>query len=421
VPEDFATIQSAIVAAQNGDVVLVAPGTYFENINFLGKAIEVKSEGGPATTIIDGGLVDVVVTITSQETTSSVLSGFTVTRGLGGAIRTGYESSPTISGNVVTGNRVCGGAGIAAIWIANGGSPVVKDNWISSNRCDPGVGGAGIAILSSSATSGPQILRNVISNHFESGIYILGGGIGTIQGNTIKENGSAFQSDGGGISIGNFSDVNIINNVIVGNTARRGGGISWLVPSGTRGPLLINNTIADNDSAQGSGIFADGFDAQALIVNNIIVAKTGQSAVFCGDFNDLNSPIFKFNDVYSSSDTRYAGICADQTGLNGNISPDPIFVNPSVGDFHLQAGSPAINAGTNSAPNLPVTDKDGRPRVMGGVVDMGAFEFEFSAPSTPIPTVGEWGLISLATLLALFGVVTVALRSKRDRRENFRI
>src|SRR5438105_2915338 len=55
VPKDFSTIQAAIAAAQNGDTVLVAPGTYGENINFQGKLITVRSEAGPDLTIIDGG------------------------------------------------------------------------------------------------------------------------------------------------------------------------------------------------------------------------------------------------------------------------------------------------------------------------------------------------------------------------------
>ena len=53
VPLDYPTIQSAINASANGDTVLVAPGTYAENINFSGKAITVTSEGGPEVTLID--------------------------------------------------------------------------------------------------------------------------------------------------------------------------------------------------------------------------------------------------------------------------------------------------------------------------------------------------------------------------------
>ena len=108
--------------------------------------------------------------------------------------------------------------------------------------------------------------------------------------------------------------------MITGNSAGCGGGISWLVPSGARGPLLVNNTIAHNYGAQGSDILANGFDAQTKLINNIIIATSGQTAVFCGSSNDPNAPIFEFNNVFSSEGIAYGGLCTDQTGISGNIS-----------------------------------------------------------------------------------------------------
>ena len=81
VPDDFATIQAGIDGSSNGDTVIVRDGTYVENINFNGKAITLKSENGPATTIIDGNQAGTVVTIESGEGSDSVLEGFTVTNG----------------------------------------------------------------------------------------------------------------------------------------------------------------------------------------------------------------------------------------------------------------------------------------------------------------------------------------------------
>src|SRR3954469_21219814 len=81
VPSNQPTIQAGIDAASNGDTVVVAPGTYHEHIDFTGKAIEVKSSGGAASTIIDGdntGTNTGVVSFSSGESTSSILRGFTV-------------------------------------------------------------------------------------------------------------------------------------------------------------------------------------------------------------------------------------------------------------------------------------------------------------------------------------------------------
>jgi hypothetical protein len=81
VPSDQATIQAAINAANTGDTVLVAPGTYSENLNFNGKLITVTSSGGSSVTIIDGGAKAPVVIFNSGEGPNSVLNGFTIQNG----------------------------------------------------------------------------------------------------------------------------------------------------------------------------------------------------------------------------------------------------------------------------------------------------------------------------------------------------
>jgi nitrous oxidase accessory protein NosD len=390
VPGDNPTIQSAIDGASAGDTVLVAPGTYVENINFRGKAITVVSEQGPEVTIIDGNFAGPVVTFTSGEGRGSVLRGFTLQRGdatgqvlEGGGVRID-GSSPTIEANIITNNRACDSGGGIDVDFS---SALIEGNVISNNSqsgCSGGVGGGGVSV---GGEGQAQIIDNVIvGNSWASsaggGMTLFAAGTPTISGNVIRAN-SAYNS-GGGMWIVNHSDALIVQNQIVGNQAAQGGGIYWTVPSGYRGPLLVNNTIAGNQG-QGSGIFANGFDAQAQLFNNIVVGASGQPAIYCEQFYDPSPPILRSNNVFSPGGTGYGGTCGDPTGTNGNISADPLFVDTTTNDYHLGAGSPSIDAGYNAAPGLPVTDIDGDQRIIDGQVDQGVDEYNVSIqpPSSP--------------------------------------
>ncbi|MHC4945340.1 MAG: right-handed parallel beta-helix repeat-containing protein, partial [Planctomycetota bacterium] len=81
VPADYPTIQQGIDAAADGDTVVVAPDTYFENINFNGKAITVTTSAGPEITVINGNQVGTVVTFNTGEGPDSIIEGFTIVNG----------------------------------------------------------------------------------------------------------------------------------------------------------------------------------------------------------------------------------------------------------------------------------------------------------------------------------------------------
>ena len=390
VPTNYPTIQSAINAANNGDTVLVSPGTYVENINFNGKAIAVTSSNGPATTIIDGNHNGTVVTFNHSETAASVLSGFTVRNGFqsggfGGGISVS-SASPTISANLITGNHAATGIGI----FVSGGSSLIKNNTISNNdqtgAGDGGSGGGGILVFGSSSGT-VQIIANTITNNSlmgggsGGGISCAGGGA-LLQGNLIS--GNAVYNDGGGITAYNISvPLTIVENVIVNNSAvtGKGGGISLLLPSSSASVLVTNNTIANNTAyANTSGIYTTGFAQTATLTNNTVVAPAGQNPVTCDGSYSTVSPTFSHNDAYSvgSSSSGFFGFCV--AGSSGNFSADPLFLSASSNDFHLFSASPAVDAGDNSASGLPAADFDSNPRLSDGngdstaVIDLGAFE-----------------------------------------------
>ncbi|MFZ2102956.1 MAG: right-handed parallel beta-helix repeat-containing protein, partial [Oricola sp.] len=321
----------------------------------------------------------------------SVLIGFTIRNGstaYGGAGININRASPLITGNTIEDNLGCEGVGIRVSF----GSPYIEGNTIRGNRqttCSGGSGGGGILL---GGAGEAWVVFNLIEGNETGtsggGISMNAAGSPHIEGNIIRGN-TAFMR-GGGISLVNRSDPAITQNIITDNSAADGGGVYWLTPSGSRGPYLVNNTLHGNSADRGSAVFADGYDASALLVNNLLLSATEREALYCGNFNDALPPQLRFNDVFSAGGPAYAGLCTDQTGENGNLSVDPMFYDLASGDFHLLAGSPVIDRGDNDAPGLPEQDFDREPRVLDGdgddlaVVDMGVDEALQILP-TPTP------------------------------------
>ena len=416
VPLNKPTIQAAIDSAAAGDTVQVSPGTYYEKIDFHGKAITVTAVRSPRQTIIDGKSKGPVVTFASGEVASSVLSGFVIQHGSGnfnfpcndegGGICV-ENSSPTIQFNTIKNNTACTGAGIGIGF----GSPLLSENLISNNvqgGCSGGIGGGGISVRGASSV---RILNNIIENNMMSsadggGISLFAAGTPTINGNIIRGNtatGISPCANGGGISMENQSDASIGQNLITGNTAGCGGGVYMGVPSGDRGPFLVNNTISTNS---GAGVYSDGFPDTSKLINNIIVAAGGQNALYCDGLRDTHPPVIQFDDIYNQSGGAYGGVCVDQTGVSGNISADPLFKSVASQNYHLLAGSPAIDAGSNTAANIATTDFDGAARIQDGNgdsiarADMGVDEFTSSVATADLATMDDGGHRSAAAVVA---------------------
>ena len=370
VPVDYVTIQQAINSSNDGDLIIVEAGTYRENINFSSKNIVLTSTdpNDPeivAATIIDGNGQGSVVTFENGETSEAVLAGFTITGGYG-------TKDTTIS----EANYLYWGAGVCCM----NASPTIKCNVITGN-------------------TGPFDMQ---SDSPEQWKLCYGGGIGCMQSdaiitqNIIKDN-SAYA--GGGVMV-QIGDPKIINNLIYNNSAYVGGGVILLYAG-----QLINNTIFGNDVSLSQPDIGDGEVlagnvyaisheelGQCLIVNNIICNAKSGGGIYSDSFG---LDLMAFNNVWNNLPGNYygrdpdtyatiSGGTADRTGLDGNMSQDPLFGD----NFHIAAGSPCHDAGDpNYIPYPWQRDIDGEFAVMGERVDIGADEV--TANARPVADAGD--------------------------------
>ncbi len=301
VPAQYTTIQSAINASVNGDTVLVAPGTYFENINFRGKNIVVTSRyyitQDPSliiSTIIDGSSPvqpdsASCVIICRGEDSTAVLQGFSITRG--------------------------------------GGTKWNDEHFAGLYR----EGGGILVALSSPIIQNNIIYNNVVSNL--SGVNSTGGG-GVRMGdgyprfyNNVVMNNSA--NYGAGVVL-NYTGGQLKNNVICANygSFQYGAGTGmWINGNNIRQILIINNTVSGNRSTGGiCGVYGSG---PVLIKNNIIWGNVSPSGVqISGGLNVSNSII----------QGGYSGA--------GNLNTDPLFADTN---YVLQLSSPCVDKGDSTA------------------------------------------------------------------------
>ncbi|OGO23359.1 MAG: hypothetical protein A2144_12870 [Chloroflexi bacterium RBG_16_50_9] len=431
-PNPYQKIQHGIDAASPGSTVLVAAGTYLETIK-LKSGVTVKGAGARVT-IIDGGGAGPVVTAVGVSSGAS-LRAFTIKNGnvnSGGGMYNenstlevldctftansaewgggmfNSNSSLTVTRCNFSGNSATRGGG----GMYNYKSPlIITDCVFAGNTSDFG-GGMG------NYDSSPTITNSCFSDN--KGNY--GGGISNKENSSPKITNCTFRGnksiEGGGIDNNNSPSV-IINCNFSNNSAEWGAGIFDYASSSTvtgcmflsnkasRGgggiyidraqSAKITNCLFTNNSAAWGGGIAN-YDSLSLITNCTLSRNSGTDGVGGMDNQQDSSPkvinsIFWNNNGEISNDgtstaiITYSDVQGGYIG-EGNISSDPMFVDPARGNYHLKAGSPCVDAGTNTG--APSTDIDGNPRPIDGnydslaVADIGADELMPPA-RCPIP------------------------------------
>jgi len=347
VPSTYPTIQAAVNAAYNGDVIAVSSagspysGEGNVDIDTLGKAIKIQGTGAMSTVINAGGSAaspHQAFLIHSGETSTTVISGFTIENGYqaaGGAININ-ASSPTISQCIFAANTATASGGAINI---NLGSPVIS-------QC--------------------VFIGNQTSN--AAGEY------------------------GGAIEVGNdtFSDntfattVTLVNNVFVANSAGTDGAAVDIVnqdffgnPVNSLTVKIDNCSFSGNTSSDLGNSKAGGavsfYGGTTTISNSILYGDTGGHEISA----NLPPP--------DGSVVRYSDIQGGYTGT-GNINADPLFENAAGSDLRLTAKSPAINDGVFVA-SSPSVDLLGNARDAN--LDMGAYEYLIQGSSTTIAPVQQ--------------------------------
>jgi hypothetical protein len=345
VPADHPTIQACIDTAADGDECVVAPGTYNETINFLGKALRLRSSHGADVTTIDAtGIGGSVVTCASGEGPDTILEGFTITGGTGtsdsslsGLISGGgmfnYRSSPTVASCNFVANSATLGGGV----YNNASSPMFA--YIAFDRNSANTGG-GIYNWSSSPSMVACRLSSNFANGGGAGMANFGGSA-TLTDCVFNANTTNGEFGYGGGLYNNGGSATLENCGFAGNVANNGGGMfnEFSSPRVTKCRFHVN-------SAKSGGGMLNRYWSSPWLTNCSFSGNVASSGIGGGILDSSHSRPRVTSCTFIGNNARAGGggvaIMSDSSSMLCNCT--------FMGNSATRGGG--IEAATNSRPTL---------------------------------------------------------------------
>ena len=248
---DFALDQPS---TQSGDLVLVLPGTYVENVSFDGKGVVLMSTNGAGSTVIDAGGAGSAVSFLGTDGSTMVLDGFRVTGGGGSDVHGVLRGGGILGRDALVSIRQCGVTGNTA----TEGGGLYLDNCVANiQRC---------RISANLTTWGNGVAAGGGLYALDGSTFVLRVAIAGNDAGTPNNPGS-----GGGVYVDGSNDMTLRGCKLKDNVGEISGG-------GLRGSALIDRCrIEDNLSQFGGGLYGGSVVTDSLLAGNRADSATGTS------------------------------------------------------------------------------------------------------------------------------------------------